>query len=71
MAQTKKQSLFESVVNVAVGFGVALLIQIIVFPLFGIIASFGENLAISAIFTIVSILRGYILRRFFVWYHGG
>jgi len=71
MAQTKKQSLFESVVNVLVGFWVAVLIQVLVFPIFGIEATFGENLAISLIFTIVSILRGYILRRFFVWYHGG
>jgi hypothetical protein len=71
MAQTKKQSLFESVINVLVGFWVAVLIQVLVFPIFGIEATFGENLAISLIFTIVSILRGYILRRFFVWYHGG
>ena len=71
MAQTKKQSLFESVVNVLVGFWVAVLIQVLVFPIFEIEATFGENLAISFIFTIVSILRGYILRRFFVWYHGG
>jgi hypothetical protein len=42
-----------------------------VFPIFEIEATFGENLAISLIFTIVSMLRGYILRRFFVWYHGG
>ncbi len=70
MAQTKKQSLFESVVNVLVGFWVAVLIQVLVFPLFEIEATFAENLAISLVFTIVSILRGYILRRFFVWYHG-
>jgi hypothetical protein len=44
-------SLIEAITNVAVGFLVALLTQIIVFPLFGLQASFADNLALGSIFT--------------------
>jgi hypothetical protein len=44
-------SLVEAVANVGVGFGVAVLAQIVVFPLFGLDVSFSDNLAIGAVFT--------------------
>ena len=34
--QTRWQSFFESCINVAIGYGVALMSQILIFPLFGI-----------------------------------
>ena len=34
--QTRWQSFFESYINVAIGYGVALMSQILIFPLFGI-----------------------------------
>jgi branched-subunit amino acid transport protein len=58
-------SLIEAVSNVAVGFLVALLTQIIVFPLFNLEVSLDEHLAISGLFTIASIARSYALRRVF------
>jgi hypothetical protein len=58
-------SLVEAVANVAVGFGVAVVIQMLVFPLFGLVATLGENMAMGAIFTVVSIVRSYSLRRVF------
>jgi hypothetical protein len=58
-------SLVEAIANVAVGFLVALLTQVIVFPLFGLNVSLGENFAIGCIFTVVSIGRSYALRRLF------
>lgn len=67
--QTKKQSLFESITNVAVGYGVALLSQIIIFPVFGIHATVRDNILIGLFFTMVSIVRSYCLRRFFNWMH--
>lgn len=63
--QKKRHSLLESVLNVAIGFGVALLTQIMVFPLFGLSVSLGQNMAIGGIFTVVSIVRSYYVRRFF------
>jgi hypothetical protein len=58
-------SLIEAIANVAVGFGVAVTTQVLVFPAFGLEASLSENLAIGCIFTTVSIARSYALRRLF------
>jgi hypothetical protein len=63
--QSRRMSLVEAITNVAVGFCVALLTQIIVFPLFGLQVSLGENLAIGGLFTLASIGRSYTLRRIF------
>jgi hypothetical protein len=57
--------LVEAIVNVLVGYGIAVLTQIIVFPWFGLPARVSDALAIGAIFTVVSILRSYALRRLF------
>lgn len=67
--QKKRHSLLESFLNVAIGYGVALLAQIAVFPLFGVHVSISENLAIGAIFTVVSIVRSYFVRRLFNHFH--
>jgi predicted lysophospholipase L1 biosynthesis ABC-type transport system permease subunit len=58
-------SLVEATTNVVVGFGVAVLAQVAVFPLFGLRVGFGDNLMIAAIFTAISIARFYVLRRVF------
>jgi hypothetical protein len=63
--QSRRMSLVEAIANVGVGFCVALLTQIIVFPLFGLVVSLGENLAIGGLFTLASIARSYALRRVF------
>jgi hypothetical protein len=58
-------SLVEAIANVAVGYAVAVLTQIVVFPVFGLNVSLSENLAISGLFTFVSICRSFVLRRVF------
>ena len=63
--QTKKFSLIESIISTFIGFGVSLLIQVIIYPIMGIPVTFSQNILITLIFTIVSILRGYMVRRFF------
>ena len=63
--QSKKRSLTESLTNVAVGMGVALASQYAIFPRFGIECTFGDHLAITFYFTIISIVRSYLLRRLF------
>ena len=65
MSQSRTMSLAESIANVLAGFGVAVAMQIAVFPLFGLRTSLAENLAMGAIFTVVSIARSYCLRRVF------
>ena len=65
MKQSRLMSLVESLVNVLVGYGVAVATQMLVFPLFGLAVTVTENLLIGLIFTVVSIVRSYTLRRGF------
>ena len=65
MKQTRRMSLIEAVVNVAVGYGLAVLTQLVVFPWFGLPARVTDAMALGAVFTVVSIIRAYLLRRLF------
>ena len=65
MKQSRRMSLVESLANVAVGYGIAVLTQIAVFPFFGLHVSLADNLVMGAVFTIVSIARSFALRRVF------
>jgi hypothetical protein len=63
--QSRTMSLVEAVTNVLVGYGVAVTTQMLVFPLFGLHTTLQENLVIGLIFTIISLVRSYLLRRVF------
>jgi len=65
MTQSRRMSLIEAITNVAVGYVLAVASQIVVFPWFGVQASLGENLALGGVFTCISLLRSYALRRLF------
>ena len=65
MNQTRLGSFIESCMNVAIGYGIALASQLLVFPWFGIHIPLSSNLAIGGIFTVISIARSYIIRRWF------
>lgn len=63
--QSRIQSLIESCVNVAIGYGVAIVGQLLVFPLYDIHIPLQANLEIGVLFTLISIARSYLVRRFF------
>ena len=63
--QSRWMSLMEATTNIVVGYGLAVLTQMLVFPLFGLRVSLGENLGIGAAFTVVSLVRSFALRRAF------
>ncbi len=63
--QSRRMSIIESLANVLVGYGVAVMTQAVVFPLFGLQTSLDQNMAIGMIFTVVSLIRSYTLRRIF------
>ena len=65
--QKKTHSLLESLTNVAIGYCIALFTQLVVFPMFGINVPLKSNIAIGAVFTVVSIIRSFALRRFYNW----
>ena len=65
MVQPKLESLFESILNVLVGFIISVIATLIVLPLFGFAVTGGQSIIISAVFTVLSIARSYFLRRLF------
>lgn len=65
MKQSRSMSLVESLANVALGYGLAVVTQMLVFPLFALHTTLAENLRIGAIFTVVSVARSFALRRLF------
>ena len=65
MRQTRLSSFIETIVNVLIGFWVALLSQILVFPFFDIEIPISSNLWIGAWFTLISIVRTFAVRRWF------
>lgn len=65
MSQSRKASALEALVNVALGYVLAVLAQMLIFPLYGLDVSFGENLSIGLAFVGISMIRSYVLRRFF------
>ena len=65
MKQSRLMSLIEAITNVIVGYCLAVVTQIIVFPWFGLEAELGEHMAIGIAFVAVSLVRSYLLRRLF------
>ena len=62
------RSLVESIIDVGSGFILAILIQLYIFPLFGLYPSILDSIGIALIFTVVSITRSWIWRIIFKKY---
>ena len=63
--QSKLVSLLESFINIFIGYTVAVISQMAIFPMFGIQIELKDNLLIGFYFTLISIIRSYTVRRFF------
>ena len=65
MSQSRALSALEAGANVVVGYGLAVLVQLVLFPVFGLSVALADSLRICAVFTLVSLARSYALRRLF------
>ena len=63
--QSKKQSLIESLTSTTIGIIIGIVLNLTILPIFGYPVSVVDSLWISVIFTVVSIIRSYIIRRWF------
>jgi hypothetical protein len=63
--QLKRHSLIESISNIVVGYSVNLLANFFIFPLWGWHITLRQNIEIGVIYTVISLVRSYLLRRFF------
>jgi hypothetical protein len=67
--QSRRQSLLETCMSTAIGYVVAVSAQIVVFPWFGIHVKPEANIMIGGVFTVVSVVRGFFVRRLFNHLH--
>ena len=65
IGQSRRHSAVEACANTAIGYAVAVAAQAAIFPAFNIHIPLSDNLAIGMLFTVVSLIRGYCLRRMF------
>ena len=63
--QTKRGSLIETFTNIGVGLIVSLVLNAFIFPWMGFNISTSQNITLTLIYTAVSIIRSYALRRTF------
>lgn len=63
--QTRRASLAETLISTFIGYFVAVTTQVVVFPWFGLHVPLHDNMLIGGLFTVVSIARGFCVRRLF------
>ena len=67
MAQTKTGSFIEACANIVVGFSINWVANILILPLYGFMITRTQAFSMGCIFTVISLLRSYVLRR---WFNG-
>ena len=66
MSQSKKGSLIEALINTSIGFSINFTANLIILPLFGFEnLTLETNFYIGLAYTVVSVARGYVVRRWF------
>lgn len=63
--QSRSASFFETLTSTVTGFILSVVVQRALFPAMGHDFAFAENMVVASVFTAVSILRGYTVRRVF------
>jgi len=63
--QKHSHSILESFINIAVGYTVSVIAQILILPIFDIHIRLSDNLLLGLCFSVVSFIRSYVIRRIF------
>lgn len=69
--QSKRGSFIESIAGTLLGFAVAVLSNYLILPMFGYNVNMFDSIGIAIVFTLISFIRAYIVRRAFnrFWKH--
>lgn len=63
--QSKRSSFVEALLNTAIGYVISLAVQLVAYPAFGHSFTLAQNLGLGVVFAAVSLIRGYVIRRWF------
>ena len=66
--QTKRGSFVEACINVGIGFLINFCANLLILPAFNVHITLLENLYIGLLFTVISVVRSYAIRRWFNFY---
>ena len=64
MQQTKLDSFIEALFSTFIGFVVSFTANLLIMPVLGLPVSLSQNFALTVAFTLVSVARSYMVRRF-------
>jgi len=67
MSQTQLGSFVEAWANIAIGFTINWSANMLILPLFGFKVTGAQAFGIGVFFTVISLVRSYVLRR---WFNG-
>lgn len=65
MTQTRLGSFIEAWINVAIGFAINFVANLLILPMIGFHISISQNLFIGVLYTVISVARSYVIRRWF------
>jgi hypothetical protein len=65
MTQTRLGSFIEAIINIVIGFGINFTANMFIFLLFGFHITPGANFVLGMIYTVISVVRSYAVRRWF------
>lgn len=64
MNQSRLGSFIEAMMNTLIGYVINLAAQLAIYPAFGATFTFKQNIYIGLIFMVISIVRGFVIRRY-------
>ena len=65
MNQTRLGSFIEVCINIAIGFSINWVANIYILPLYGFAITGRQAFSMGLLFTVISVIRGYVIRRWF------
>ena len=65
LRQSRTGSLIEVGINITIGFWINYFANLLILPLFGFNVTWSENFLIGLLYTLVSVARSYVIRRWF------
>lgn len=65
MRQSRLGSLVEVSINIFIGYWINFVANLLILPLFGFHITLSDNLLMGLIYTIISVARSYVIRRWF------
>lgn len=65
--QTRLGSLIEVMINIAIGFAINWVANLYILPLYGFQITGGQAFSMGLLFTVISVVRSYVIRR---WFNG-